>query len=275
MRQRRRVRILAHTALVLVCLVFLIPVFWMFNLSIKSDAEVSALPTVWWPEVPQWQNYAEALSYIDFFGFLRNSVIITTITTVLTVLFSSLTAFAFAKLRAPGKRILFGIMMSTMMLPSIVTTIPLYIMYSKVNLVDTYIPWVLMGIAGSAYMVFLIRQYMTSIPAEVEEAAILDGCSYFQIWYRMYLPLCKPVLAAAAVLTFVWSWGDFIMPMLLLSSDKTTLAVALTTGYVDQMMHPIQPLIAAGSLMFALPVIVVFLFLQKFFVEGFATSGVK
>lgn len=275
MRQRRRVRILAHTALVLVCLVFLIPVFWMFNLSIKSDAEVSALPTVWWPEVPQWQNYAEALSYIDFFGFLRNSVIITTITTVLTVLFSSLTAFAFAKLRAPGKRILFGIMMSTMMLPSIVTTIPLYIMYSKVNLVDTYIPWVLMGIAGSAYMVFLIRQYMTSIPAEVEEAAILDGCSYFQIWYRMYLPLCKPALAAAAVLTFVWSWGDFIMPMLLLSSDKTTLAVALTTGYVDQMMHPIQPLIAAGSLMFALPVIVVFLFLQKFFVEGFATSGVK
>lgn len=275
MKQRTRVRILAHTALILVCVLFLIPVFWMFNLSIKSDDEVSAIPTVWWPAQPKWGNYLEALTYIDFPGFFRNSVTISTITTVLTVLFSALTAFGFARLRAPGKRILFGIMMSTMMLPSIVTTIPLYIMYSKVNLVDTYIPWVLMGIAGSAYMVFLIRQYMSSIPAEVEEAAILDGCNYFQIWWRIYMPLCKPVLAAATVLNFVWSWGDFIMPQLLLSSDRTTLAVALTTGYVDQMMHPIQPLIAAGSLMFTLPVVVLFLFLQRYFVEGFATSGMK
>lgn len=275
MSRRNRSRILAHLALVLVCLVFMIPVIWMLNLAIKTDAEVSALPTVWWPETPQWGNFARALEYIDFLGFARNSLIVSTITTTLTILSSAFTAFAFARLRAPGKRLLFGIMMSTMMLPGIVTLIPMYIMYSKVNLVNTYVPWVLMGLAGSAYTIFLIRQYMTTIPPEIEEAAIVDGCGYFTIWWRIYMPLCKPVLAAAAVLNFVWSWGDFVMPKLLLSADRTTLAVALSTGYVDQMMHPIQPLIAAGSLLYALPVVLVFLFLQRYFVEGFATSGMK
>lgn len=275
MTRRTRTRVLAHGALVLVCLLFLLPVFWMLNLSLKTNDEVSAIPTVWWPSNPQWGNFREALTYIDFLGYARNSLIISGITTVLTVLFSSLTAFAFARLRAPGKNVLFGIMMATMMLPSIVTIIPMYIMYARVNLVDTYIPWVLMGIAGSAYTVFLIRQYMTSIPPEIEEAAIVDGCGYFTIWWRIYMPLSKPVLAAAAVLNFVWSWGDFVMPRLLLSSDKTTLAVAISSGYVDRMQHPIQPLIAAGSLLFALPVLLVFLFLQRYFVEGFATSGIK
>lgn len=275
MTQNRRVRFWANLILIVVCLVFLVPVFWMFTLSIKTDAEVAAFPPVWWPSNPRWGNYLEAMTYIDFFGYARNSVIVTGITTSLTVLFSALTAFAFARLRAPGRTFLFALMMSTMMLPGIVTTIPLYIMYAQVNLLDTYIPWVLMGIAGSAYTVFLIRQYMSSIPPEIEEAAIIDGCGYFTIFWRIYLPLTKPVLAAAAVLNAVWSWGDFIMPMLLLSSDKTTLAVALTRGYVDQMQHPIQPLIAAASLMFALPVVVLFLFLQRYFVEGFATSGIK
>lgn len=275
MKRSIRAKILGHVVLATFCIVFLIPIYWMFNLSLKQKKEVAALPTVWWPEIPQWGNYVKALTKIDFLGYTRNSLIIAGTVTILTVLSSSLVAFAFARLKARGKNFLFGVLMSTMMLPGIVTLIPIYIMYAKVNLIDTYVPWVLMGAAGSAYSIFLIRQYMMSIPGEIEEAAIVDGCGYFRIWWQIYMPLCKPVLAAVAVLTFVGSWGDFIMPKLLLSSENTTLAVAISTGYVDEKLKIDQAVTAAGSLLYALPVIVVFLFLQKYFVEGFATSGIK
>lgn len=265
----------AHIALAFVCLLFLIPIVWMVNLSLKSDAEVAAFPTVWLPEVFRWSNYVDAFTYIDFPGYLRNSLIITTIATVLTVLSSSAVAFGLATQRARGKNVVFGIIIGTMMIPGIITTIPIYIMYARMGLTNTYVPWILMGIGGSAFLIFLIRQGFGAIPREVEDAALIDGCNYFTIWWRIYLPMSKPILAAAVVLQFVGSWGDYLFPKLLLDNTSTTLAVAITTGYADRMGTPLQPLIAAGSVMFCLPVIIVFIVLQKYFVQGFATSGLK
>ncbi|WP_203567678.1 carbohydrate ABC transporter permease [Aestuariimicrobium ganziense] len=259
----------------LVCLAFLFPIVWLFGIAIKTREESAAFPTVWWPSVPQWQNFTEALTAIDFLGYARNSTIIALISAVLGTLSSSYIAFGFAKLRGPGKKVLFGILLGTMMLPAIVTTIPLYIMFSKIGLTDTYVPWVLWGLAGSAFNIFLFRQNYLTLPEELEEAAIVDGCNYFQIWWRIYLPLSKPIMAAVFLLGFVWAWGDFFTPLLLLSRETTTLAVAPATQYIDPMGRPIPPLIAAGAFMFAAPVIVLFIALQRYFVQGFATSGVK
>jgi multiple sugar transport system permease protein len=266
---------LHRAALIVVCVAFLAPLLWLFLLALKTPEEAAAYPVVWLPKAPQWGNFLKATTYIDFFGYARNSIILATLSATLGTLSSSYISFGFAKLRGPGKRVWFGILLGTMMIPGIVTTIPLYIMFSKVNLLNTYVPWVLWGLTGSAFSIFFIRQAYLSLPNELEEAAIVDGCGYFRIWWRIYLPLVKPVLAAVFVLGFVASWGDFFVPMLLLSQESTTLAVATASGYVDPMQRPIYPLIAAGAFMFALPVIVVFLLLQRYFVQGFATSGLK
>lgn len=275
MRSTRRARLTANILLAIVCILFLIPILWMLNLSLKSETEVAAFPTVWLPAEFRWDNFTQALTYIDFLGYFRNSMIIAVISTVLTVISSSAVAFGLATQRAPGKRVVFGLIIATMMIPGIITTIPIYILYAKMGLTDTYIPWVLMGIGGSAFLIFLIRQGFGSIPREIEDAALIDGCGYFSIWWRMYMPMSKPILAAATVLHFVSVWGDFLMPRLLLSAESTTLAVAIATGYVDPMQHPFQTLIAAASLLFSLPVIILFVVLQKYFVQGFATSGLK
>lgn len=275
MRSSARTRLFANITLAIICVLFLVPILWMLNLSLKSEAEVAAFPTVWTPEVLRWDNFRSAMTFIDFPGYFRNSMIIAVISTVLTVISSSAVAFGLATQRAPGKKAIFGLIIATMMIPSIITTIPVYILYAKLGLTNTYIPWVLMGIGGSAYLIFLIRQGFGTIPKEIEDAALIDGCGYFRIWWRIYIPMSKPILAAAVVLHFVFIWGDYLMPRLLLSSEATTLAVAITTGYVDPMQHPFQTLIAAASLMFALPVIILFVLLQKYFVQGFATSGLK
>lgn len=275
MRSTRNSRIAAHVGLIIVCVLFLVPILWMLDLALKSESETALFPTKWLPSVPQWGNFVEAFHYIDFLGYFRNSMIISVITTSLTVLSSSAVAFGLATQRARGKKVMFAIIVGTMMIPGIVTTIPIYIMYARVGLTDTYVPWVLMGLGGSAFFIFMIRQGFGSIPREVEEAALIDGCGYFRIWWRIYMPMSKPILAAAIVLQFVWSWGDYLFPRLLLSSQNTTLAVAISSGYTDRLGHPFPTLIAAGSLLFALPVIVLFLVLQRYFVQGFATSGLK
>lgn len=275
MRTTKNSRLAAQVTLGLVCVLFLVPILWMVDLSLKSESEIAVFPTQWLPDIMQLGNYLKACTYIDFLGYLRNSLIIAVITTTLTVLSSSAVAFGLATQQAPGKRTVFAIIVGTMMIPGIITTIPIYIMYARIGLTDTYIPWVLMGIGGSAFFIFMIRQGFGSIPREIEDAALLDGCGYFRIWWRIYMPMSKPILAAAVVLQFVWSWGDYLFPRLLLSSENTTLAVAITTGYTDRLGHPFQTFIAAGSLMFALPVIILFIVLQRYFVQGFATSGLK
>lgn len=275
MRSSRNSRIAAHIGLIAVSVLFLIPIVWMLDLALKTESETAVFPTLWLPEVPQWSNFAAAFTHIDFLGYFRNSMIISVITTVLTVLSSSAVAFGLATQRARGKRFVFALIVGTMMLPGIVTTIPIYIMYARVGLTDTYVPWVLMGLGGSAFFIFMIRQGFAAVPREVEEAALIDGCGYFRIWWRIYMPMTTPILAAAVVLQFVWSWGDYLFPRLLLSSENTTLAVAIASGYTDRLGHSFPTLVAAGSLMFALPVIILFLLLQRYFVQGFATSGLK
>lgn len=265
----------SRIVLIVVSVLFLVPIVWLALTALKRPEEVSALPMTWLPAEPQWGNFAEALTSINYFGYARNSMIIATLTSVLSTLSSSFIGFGFARLRARGSRIAFAVLIGTMMLPPIITLIPTYLLFARANLLNTYVPWVLWGLAGSAYLIFLFRQAFRSIPIEIEDAAILDGCGYLRIWWRIYLPLSRATIAASLLLSFVAAWGDFLTPKLLLRSDTTTLAVAITTGYFDPQGHTINTLLAAGALMFAVPVIVVFLILQRHFVQGLATTGMK
>jgi multiple sugar transport system permease protein len=275
MSRKTRVTTLQHTVLILVCLLFLAPVAWLADTALKTEAESAAAPLHWLPTVPQWHNFSAALHYIPFLGYARNSLIIALILASLTTLSSAFVGFGFARLRARGRDALFGLVIATLMLPTIVTLIPTYVMLSRVHLVNTYWPWVLWGLAANASFVFLFRQFFRTLPMELEEAALLDGCSWLHIWRSIFMPLAKPVAAACFILTFVQAWGDFIGPQLFLRNDTTTLAVAVASDYVDPQSTTINHLVAAGALMFAAPVVIMFLLLQRYFVQGIATAGMK
>lgn len=274
-RRRRASSAIVNVILAVTCLVMLAPIAWLATLALKSPAELAARTVRLMPESPNWGNYLEALTYIDFFGYARNSLTIALISATLTTLSSSFVAFGLARCSAPGKRVVFGLLLGTMMLPAIVTAIPSYMLFSKMHLLDTYVPWVLMGLGGSAYMIFLIRQSFLGVPTEIDEAAVIDGCSPFQIWWRMYLPMSKAVLACVFLLSFIWAYSDYLMPKLLLSTQTTTLSVAVGSFYTDPHGQVIQPLMAAGAIWFSLPAVLIFLLMQRYFVQGFATSGIK
>jgi len=259
--------------LVAIASLFLSPFAWLVITALKDPAELAALH--WLPQHPQPGNFVEALTSIPYLGYARNSLMIAGIYSVLVTLSSAWVGFGFARLTAPGKRLLFMILIGTMMLPQIITLIPTYLIFSKLGMVDTYWPWVLWGLSGAAFLIFLFRQFFAKLPRELEEAAVIDGCSYPRIFWRIFIPQSWPVIAASAVLSFTWSWGDYVGPALLLSTDHTTLAVAIATLYTNPQGLPVTNLLAAGSAMYILPVLALFLFAQRGFVAGFSTSGLK
>jgi ABC-type glycerol-3-phosphate transport system permease component len=264
--------------LVLIALagLFLSPLGWLVLTALKAPSELAATPVHWLPSQWQFGNFRKALTFIDYLGYARNSLTIATIYSVLITISSAWAGFGFARLSAPGKRVLFGILLSTMMMPAIITLIPTYLIFAKLGIINTYWPWALWGLAGAPYLIFLFRQFFANMPQELEEAAIVDGCGYARIFWRIFLPQSWPVLATSLVLSFTWSWGDYIAPSLLLSTDRTTLAVAVATDYVTPATGmPLNNLVAAGAVMYILPVLALFLVLQRGFVTGVSTSGLK
>jgi ABC-type glycerol-3-phosphate transport system permease component len=260
--------------LVLVC-IFAGPFLWLVVTSLKTPSEMNVFPVHILPVAPQWDNFTQAFTNINFLAYAANSLILSTVFATLVTLSSALVGFGFARLRARGKRPLFLIMLSTMMLPNIVTLIPTYVLFARLGLVDTYWPWVLWGLGASPYLVFLFRQFFSAIPPELEEAAILDGCGYGRIFWGMFLPLSIPVIVTSFLISFMGVWGDYITPKLLLSTDNTTLAVAMSFGYLDPHGNPLTNVQAAGSLLYIIPGIVIFFFAQRYFVRGIVTSGIK
>ncbi|TKA08682.1 carbohydrate ABC transporter permease [Actinacidiphila oryziradicis] len=265
-----------YLILVALATLFIGPFGWLIITALKSSSELTAYPVHWLPASWQFGNFSRALNFIPFLGYARNSLIIATIYSVLITISSAWAGFGFARLTAPGKKVLFGVLLSTMMMPAMITLIPTYIIFAKLGMIDTYWPWVLWGLAGAPYLIFLFRQFFSNMPQELEEAAIVDGCGYGRIFWRIFLPQSWPVLATSMVLSFSWSWGDYIAPSLLLSTDRTTLAVAVATQYTNPANDtPVNEVIAAGSVLYIIPVLVLFLILQRGFVSGVATSGLK
>jgi len=258
---------------------FLLPLLWMLSTSLKSNAEVYAIPTVWVPNPPVWENYPKALSRMPFWLYARNSCITSFIPVIGAVLSSSMVAYAFSRLRWPGRDLWFMMLISTMMLPSQVTIIPLYIIYSRLGWINTFFPLTLPWFFGNAFYIFLLRQFFTSIPMDLSEAALIDGCSHLRIWSSIIIPLSKPALATVAVFTFLATWNDFFGPLLYLTNqDLYTLQVGLQyfREGVSTMSFSLewQELMAA-SLVVLMPTLVVFFVGQRFFVQGITLTGMK
>jgi ABC-type glycerol-3-phosphate transport system permease component len=272
---RERKNPVAFVILLVVCTILFIPVLWLFLTALKTPQQLASDPITWIPTPPQVQKFINATTTLPFWAYAANSLFLSTVCGVLTTISSALVGYGFARLRGKGKKVLFGILVAMMMTPPIITLIPTYLLFAKVGLVGTYWPWVLWGMAGAPYLIFLYRQFFAQLPRELEEAAILDGCGRLRIFAQIFLPLSKPVIITAFVLSFNGVWGDFVAPQLLLNQDNTTLAVAITTGYVNGRGFPINNLLAAGAVLYVIPVLIMFFFVQRSYVRGFATSGMK
>ncbi|GAA1955185.1 carbohydrate ABC transporter permease [Agromyces allii] len=255
---------------------FGIPFIWILLTSVATQQQFAegalALLDL---SSPAWSNFYEAVTRIDFGAYTINTIFLSTITAVLTTLSSATVGFAFARLRAPGKNALFTVILATMLIPSIATLIPTYILFARVGLTNTYWPWVLWGIAGTPYLIFLFRQFFSAIPIELEDAAIIDGAGWFRSYIFIFLPLARPAILTSLLLSFTWTWGDYLAPALLLNLKNTTLAVATAAGYLDPRGEGIVTVQAAGAVLYLLPVVIVFLFTQKYFMGSGLGSSVK
>jgi ABC-type glycerol-3-phosphate transport system permease component len=274
-RRRRRNSAQIYIVVMSLAVLFAGPFVWLVLAAVKTQAEWVAVPPKILPGDPQWTNFVRAFTDINFPAYAANSLFLSTVYAVLVTLSSAAVGFGFARLRGWGKRPLFVIVLSTMMLPQILTLIPTYVLFSRVGLINTYWPWVLWGLGAAPFLVFLFRQFFAAIPAELEDAAIMDGCGYGRIFVRIFLPLSRPVLMTSFLLSFTWVWGDFIAPQLLLDVDHTTLSVAIASWYRDPHGNPVATVQAAAATLYVIPVLLIFLFAQRYFIRGIVTSGVK
>jgi multiple sugar transport system permease protein len=264
---------LAFAVGVIVAVIMILPIVTLIISALTPADQMGA--GRWLPTYLRWANLVDATRYIPFWSMARSSLVLSSLFAVLTTFSSALTGYGFARLHGPAKKILFGLLIGTMMVPPIVTLIPTYLLFSNYHLVGTYWPWVLWGAAGTPYAIFLYRQYFSSFPKELEEAAIIDGAGQLRIFLQIFLPMSRPLLVTAFVLAFNAVWGDFIGPDLFLNQSNTTLAVGVATGYQNSQGYPVYNLLAGGALLYVVPVILLFLFAQRSYVRGLATTGLK
>jgi multiple sugar transport system permease protein len=277
--------IVAFVILVLVSITWIIPFVWMLSTSLKTPQEL--VSNSFWPENPTIEPY-----YTAFFAFGRfpnwvqwfwNTTVITVTSVIGQVISTTLVAYAFARLRWPGRDFLFGIVLATMMIPSVVTMIPSFLVFARLpafgfqgspNWINTFLPLTVPAFTGNAFFIFLMRQQMRGIPMELSEAARIDGASEFQIWWQIIVPLVKPVMAVIAIFTFQGAWEDFMGPLLYLQSEsKYTLQLGLRQFEAAAGGLPAWNEMMAASLVVMLPVIILFLAFQRYFIEGIQIGG--
>jgi multiple sugar transport system permease protein len=263
-------------ALVAITALFSLPTIWLVLTSLKPEVEYGSYPITILPVDTQWANYLTAVTFFPFFKHFKNSTILAGSFTALTVLSSSLAGFAFSRFRGvPGRNALFGIVLATFMVPYLVTLVPTFIVFAHFNLTNTYWPWILWGIGGSPFHIFLFRQFFSSIPKDLEDAAEVDGCGKFRTWWQIFMPNSLPAVAASTIFCFTWVWGDYLYPVLFLNDDITTLAVKMMTAYVNPNGYILYTLTMSGVVLYILPMIVIFFISQKYIIQGVVTTGLK
>lgn len=269
------VRITA-TYVVIVALgaLFVIPLLWMLTVSLSRPEEVAQPGIRLLPASLRFSNYSTALTLMPFGSYALNTIKVTALAMLGGVLSSAMAAYAFARLRAPGKNAFFVLVLSTVMLPGMVTQIPTFIIVKNLGWYDSLLPLIVPAWFGNAFYIFLLRQFFLTIPGDLEDAARIDGCGTWRIFWQIMLPLSKPALTAVAVFSFVAHWNDFMTPLIYLNSvNKRTLALGLAT-FSDVWGVDIVSLMAASTTVI-LPVLVIFFLAQKYFVQGIVMTGLK
>lgn len=250
-----------------------LPLVWLVSTSLKAGAQTFLMPPKWIPEPIVWQNYPDAFQAVPFHRYFWNTIQIVIFSTLGTLLTSSMAAFAFARLRFPGRGPLFILVLSTLMLPNIVTLIPTFIVFRYLKWINTLKPLIVpFWLGGSPFFIFLIRQFFMTIPYDLDEAARIDGASNFRIYWNILLPLSKPVLAAVAIFSFIHHWNDFFLPLVYLQDpSKWTMAIGLQ-GFKDLYSTSWNLMMAASTAMI-LPLLALFFMAQRYFVSGIHLTG--
>lgn len=258
----------------LLALIFMIPLLWMLSTSLKGRTEIFAWPPQWLPADPQWQNFSEAFNKYPLARFMLNSTFLVAVNIIGELISVPIIAYGFARLRFPGKRILFILMLTPLMIPGHIKLIPLYALYQQLGMIGTYWPLVLPAFFGNPFFIFLLVQFMRTIPRELDDAARIDGAGTWTILYRIILPLCVPALTIIVVFTFLWVWNDFMGPLIYLS-DFNTYPISIGLAFFRGRYSVEWNLFMAATLVSILPILAVYFFAQRQLIGGLASIGVK
>lgn len=277
LRRGKRAAILKHVFLILTSLVMVYPLIWMVSSSLKPDNQIFG-DIVLWPSEFRWENYTNGWNAmtVSFTQFFLNSTVVTVLSVIGNVISCSFAAYAFARLEFTGKNIWFALMMGTLMIPYHVVLIPQYILFLKAGWVDTYLPLIVPRfLAGDAFFIFLMVQFFRQLPRELDEAAMIDGCNPFKIYWAIILPLSIPAMATAAIFSFIWTWEDFLGPLVYLNDMKDYTVPLALRSFIAQDSVSAYGQLFAMSILSILPIILFFVIFQRLIIRGIAMSGLK
>lgn len=276
---RRRPGVAKRRSAFLICvligLMMLLPLAWLVRSGFMDMGQIFIFPPEWIPDPVRWDNFSTALTIVPFFQYFINTMTILVPSVIGTLVSSALAAYGFARIKWPGRDLIFGILLSTLMLPYIITLLPTFLAWSQVGMINTYVPLIVPSWLGvHVFYIFLLRQFFKNLPAELDEAATIDGANPLQVFWHIILPVSRPALLVVAILSGLNVWNDFLDPLVYLnSSDKYTLALGLSqfTGLYTSQWN----LLMAASTVIIVPVLIVFFLTQRYFIEGVTMSGLK
>jgi len=263
-----------HALVWIGAIAMVVPFLWMLSTSLKSQSGAMSIPPQWIPDPIHWENYVEVFKSFPFVLFAWNSTKIAVLGTVGQLISTTLAAYAFSRMNFPGRQTIFYCLLATLMIPGHVTMIPTFILFNWLGWVNTHYPLFIPAWFGGAFGTFLIRQFFLTLPQDYSDAAAIDGAGHFRILASIYVPLAKPVLATLALFTFMGHWNEFLLPVIYLTDeDKMTLTVGLSS--FRQQYTTLYNYLMAGTLLSILPILVLFVVLQKYFVSGIVMTGIK
>ena len=266
--------IFLYAFLIVLAILFILPIFYLFMGSFKAESELFRVPFKWLPDKFQFGNFINMFSSIPFFKYLKNTMIIVVCNIVGSLLSCSLVTYGFARLRWPGRDKVFILVLITMILPYQVTLVPLFLMFTKMKWIGTFLPLTVTCFFGNPFFIFLLRQFFTGIPQDISEAARIDGAGEFTIFSRLVIPMAKPALTTVAIFAFIRSWNDFLGPLVFLGKDELY-TLSLAASMLKSNLDPNWSLLLALGAVMILPVLILFFVMQKYFIQGIAMSGIK
>lgn len=274
MKRRKIKKIIITIVLILLSIIMLFPFFWMLRSSFMTKREIFTTPIQWLPERLRVENYINAFGKVNFGRSLLNSLFIAVVNVIGSILSSSFIAFGFSRLRFPGKNVWFALLLSTMMIPSTVLIIPQFLGWRAVGGYNTFLPLIVPCFFGSAFNVFLMRQFYSGIPKDYDEAALMDGANYFTIYRKIILPMSKPAVCTVGVFAFMNSWNDFMGPLLYLEKDELKTVSLVLQNFMGEHSSAWNQMMALATVI-TIPMIIVYFMAQKYFIEGITFSGLK